>query len=95
MMTTGLEIRSQRDQLSQTILDVLSSWPESHRLVFTAVHYAGHRIDVAADLAGIDPDEAARVLELSERRLRAALRAFRREDLVTDGPEAPALAGLH
>ena len=94
MAANELEIRNVRDNLSQAIVEVVSSWPASHRRLFTAVHYAGSRIDEAGRASGIDPSEAAGVLELCERRLREALREFRRDDLPDKRGESSAPADM-
>jgi len=90
MMATTLDTPSTRDQLSQAIVDVVGAWSDPHRRLFTLVHYAGNRVENAAQAAGMDVVEAARVLEQCERRLRAALRDFRRDDCL-DRREAAAL----
>jgi DNA-directed RNA polymerase specialized sigma24 family protein len=86
----SLEFQTERDRLSQAILDLVGSLPELHRRIFAAVHYDGMGIEEAGRTAGLDTVEAACILAHCERRLRVALRAFRcnelqRDDLARDG----------
>jgi len=94
MIVTSLEVQTDRDRLSQAILDVVSSLPELHRRIFTAVHYEGRSVEQAGRASAIGTVEAACILAQCEHRLRAALRAFRREDLPHDAAESRALADL-
>jgi DNA-directed RNA polymerase specialized sigma24 family protein len=68
---------SPRALLCQAIVEVIQSWPEQPRLIFTQVHYGGRSIEeVAADFQ-LPTGTIRQILESYERKLRTALQPFR------------------
>ena len=67
-----------RDQLSQTIVETLRSWPELDRRIFTSVHYESLSVDEAARIEEVDPRLARSILESCQRQLVDRLRELRR-----------------
>ena len=77
MAAPTLKLESNRDHLLQAIVDVLQSWPEHHRQIFTQAHYKGASPKDIARTMGLGVREVEEVLAKCERALRAALRIFR------------------
>ncbi len=77
MAIAGLRLEPSRDQLSQTIVECLKSWPESHRRVFIEIHYCGKSAEDVARTLNLPPAEVVQVLEQCERKLHHALKVFR------------------
>ncbi len=74
-----------REQLTQTILQVLRSWPELDRRVFVQSHYAGRSVEEVSKNLGLGADEIRSILERCERNLHLGLKAF------WQGPPRPPL----
>ncbi len=77
MAAPTLKLESNRDHLLQAIVDVLQSWPENHRRIFTQAHYKGASPKDIARTMGLGVREVEEVLAKCERALRSALRIFR------------------
>jgi len=77
MKASSQNRESGRDDLSQTILETLRSWPELDRRIFTSVHYGSLSVDEAARVEGIEPLLARSILDSCQRDLVERLRAFR------------------
>ncbi len=88
------ESERSRELLSQTILDVLKSWPEHYRRVFELSHYQGRSIDTIAASLGLNAADVRMILENCERRLRSALHGFRGEIRGADENPRPSAAVL-
>jgi hypothetical protein len=84
MATAVLTSERMRDLLSHTILEILDSWPDVHREVFVRAHYWGDSVEFISGTLGMEAEEVRFILEQCDRRLRTALRPFRREPLETD-----------
>ena len=77
MAIAGLRFEPARDELSQTIVGCLKSFPEFHRRVFIEIHYCGKSAADVARALNLPPAELAQVLEQCERKLYNALKIFR------------------
>jgi len=77
MAAPTLKLESNRDHLLQAIVDVLQSWPEHQRQIFTQAHYKGASPKDIARTMGLGVREVEEVLAKCERALRSALRIFR------------------
>lgn len=66
-----------REQLSQTIVECLISWPESQRRVFVENHYCGKSADDIARALNLQPAEVVQILAQCELKLHHALKVFR------------------
>ena len=66
-----------RWHLSQAILDVLASWTELDRSIFTRVHFGGQSPEAAAGAEAITPGQARSILASCQRDLVERLRPFR------------------
>jgi DNA-directed RNA polymerase specialized sigma24 family protein len=77
MAIAELRLEPSRDQLSQTIVECLKSWPESHRQVFVEIHYCGRSAEDVARILNLQPAEVVQVLEQCELKLYHALKVFR------------------
>ena len=77
MAAACISTENDRQQLSQTILDVLRSWPEHHQRIFIEAHYQGHSTEAISVSLGLRVDEVRLILGGCERKLCAALKAFR------------------
>ena len=77
MTTPTPRLESNRDHLLPAIVDVLQSWPEKHRRIFTQAHYKGASPKDIARTMGLGVGDVEEVLVKCERALRAALRTFR------------------
>ncbi len=67
-----------RNGLSDAIVNVLESWPGVDRQVFTRSHYRGESVERISDTLGLSVSEVRSILEQCGRRLRQALKSFRR-----------------
>jgi DNA-directed RNA polymerase specialized sigma24 family protein len=72
---TGYE--PEREQLSQTIVNSLKSWPEIQRRIFIEIRYAGRSIEEISRSLGLTQKEVFQILQLCEHKLFHALKAFR------------------
>ncbi len=82
--------------LSEAIVNVLESWPELERRVFTQSHYRGDSVEVISLSVGLSVSEVRSILEQCNRRLRQSLMAFWRSSVDSPRPAAkrnPELAG--
>lgn len=77
MSAAEMNLDTFRELLSRTIAEIIRSWPDLPRRIFTQVHYRGGSVDDVARLHGLSVCEARQILEGCERRLRSALRPFR------------------
>ena len=77
MIPSGADLEFTREELSRAILDVLATWPERDRRIFTRVRYEGESAESAARQEGVDPSEARAILAVCERELLERLRVFR------------------
>ena len=67
-----------RKDLSEAILDVLESWPELDRQVFTKSHYQGKSADSISNSEGLSVPEVRMILDLCNRKLRQSLTEYSR-----------------
>ncbi len=72
-----LDMEHNRELLSQAIVDVLTSWPELHRMIFVMAHYQGRSIERISGCLGISIADVRRILDGCDRDLRVSLRNFR------------------
>lgn len=77
MAVVTLRLESNRELLSEAIVEVLASWPELDRQLFAQAHYAGRTVDQIAQSFNLEVREVRRILEDCESRLRIALKSFR------------------
>ena len=70
-----------RKDLSQAIVEVLESWPELDRQVFTKSHYQGQSADSISNSEGLSVPEVRMILDLCNRKLRKSLAEYRRSAL--------------
>ncbi len=93
MIPSGADLEFTREELSRAILDVLATWPERDRRIFTRVRYEGESAESAARQEGVDPSEARAILAACERELLERLRVFRTlakaQGLARAHPRAP------
>ena len=68
----------ERKDLSEAIVDVLESWPELDRQVFTKSHYEGQSADSISNSEGLSVSEVRMILDLCNRKLRQSLSEYRR-----------------
>ncbi len=66
-----------REQLSQTIVECLKSWPASQRQVFVENHYYGRSAEDIARALNLQPGEVVQILDQCEHKLHHALKVFR------------------
>jgi DNA-directed RNA polymerase specialized sigma24 family protein len=71
------DIEREREILSRTIVRTLDSWPETHRRIFTEIHYRGKSIESVASAFAIEQSEVYALLEECERKLRHSLQLLR------------------
>lgn len=83
---SGAVLRSEnpRCSLSEAILAELKSWPDLHRQIFVQSHYRGQSLEQASRCFGLQVSEVRTILRQCERKLSAALRAFRGLSLESD-----------
>ncbi len=79
-------VEPSRDQLSQTIVECLKSWPEPHRRVFVEIHYCGKSVEDLSRALDLPPAEVIQILEQCEQKLHHALKPLRNGAF----PEMPA-----
>ena len=79
MSTGALHSERGRELLSQRILEVLESWPESYRLVFIRSHYWGDTAEMISASMEMTPTEVSQLLDHCDQLLLAALRPLREE----------------
>jgi DNA-directed RNA polymerase specialized sigma24 family protein len=77
-MSAGVSMERNRKDLSEAIMDVLESWPELDRQVFTKSHYRGESAESISSSEGLSVSEVRMILDLCNRRLRQSLTGFRR-----------------
>jgi DNA-directed RNA polymerase specialized sigma24 family protein len=77
-MLAGLSMERERKDLSEAIVDVLESWPELDRQVFTKSHYQGESADSISNSEGLSVPEVRTILDLCNRKLRQSLSDYRR-----------------
>jgi DNA-directed RNA polymerase specialized sigma24 family protein len=88
-----------RDGLSEVILGELNGWPDDHRQIFIQSHYRGQSPEQVSRSFGMCASDVRLVLNLCERRLREALKAYREpkrepESTASLGPPAIATSGF-
>ena len=88
MKAIEARLEPSREQLSQTIVECLISWPESQRRVFVENHYYGRSAEDIARALNLQPPEVVQILEQCERKLHHALKVFR-GGASPEMPEAP------
>ena len=76
-MSAGVSMERNRKDLSEAIVDVLESWPELDRQVFTRSHYRGESTESISSSEGLSVSEVRMILDLCNRRLRQSLTVFR------------------
>jgi DNA-directed RNA polymerase specialized sigma24 family protein len=76
-MEANEKLKHAREFLSQTIAEVLKSWPELHRRVFIQVHYEGKSARSISNSLGLELADVSHILRICERKLLVSLRAFR------------------
>ncbi len=67
-----------RNGLSEAIVNVLASWPQVERQVFTKSHYRGESAERISATLGLSVAEVRSILEQCNRRLRQSLKGFLR-----------------
>ena len=76
-MAAELRFEQLRELLSQTIVESLNSWPDTHRRVFIEAHYGGRSAEEIACAMGLRQSDVIQILQHCERKLYRALKAFR------------------
>jgi len=77
MAAVAFRLENPRDSLRQAMVEEILSWPDRPRRIFTQAHYKGLRIEEIATRLGESAVEVRQILAFYERKLRAAIRAFR------------------
>lgn len=65
-----------RELLSQAIIGTILSWPEVERRLFACIRYEAKDLNQTAETLGLSLDEARRILDVCDAKLRASLRDF-------------------
>ncbi len=77
MAASTLDLNVPRSLLYDAIMAELRTWADFPRQIFTQAHYAGKTVQEIAAQSGHGTKEVSQILEIHERKLRKALRAFR------------------
>ncbi len=83
-----------RELLTQAISEVIRSWPDRPRRIFSDVHYRGKSVADVARASGLSSCDVGQILESYERRLRICLRPFRESNPRTHYRDTDELRGI-